>query len=160
MSLQYQTPEGRKRAEAAQTVIARGRALAGLTQEQAAEKLCIDPRTLRRYESGELPTPDDIILRMAELAGEPYLVYQHFKTRYQIGDAILPEISPVPLAVAVVGLLHELEKLERGRVASRLLELASDGVIDPSEEKDFQMVMEKLDGVRRAVELLRYARRD
>ena len=57
-------------------------------------------------------------------------------------------------------MLHELEKLERGRVASRLLELASDGVIDPSEEKDFQMVMEKLDGVRRAVELLRYARRD
>lgn len=159
MIRRYQTSEDRARAEDARLPIRIGRERLGLTQEELAEDLCLDPRTLRRYESGELPTPDDLALRVAELAGEPLLLYQHFKDKYRIGDDILPPVEAVPLAVAVVNLLHELEKLERSHVASRLLELASDGVIDTGEEGDFRMVMEKLAGVRRAVELMRYCRR-
>jgi len=133
--------------------------LSGLTQEAMADALHVDPRTLRRYESGELPTPDEVMLKLVTTFGHPSLLYRHFREKYHIPDTMMPEVKTVPLAVAVVNLLHELEKLERGHVASRLLELASDGLIDPGEEKDFQLVMEKLDGVRRAVELLRYSRR-
>lgn len=156
----YNTPEDTARAEAARTPIEEGRKLAEMTQEQLAEYLRIDPRTLRRYESGELPTPDTVMLEVAELASRPVLLYKHYKSKYGISDEILPPVEAVPLAVAVVNLLSELEKLERNRVASRLLEMARDGVIDANEANDFATVMDKLDGVRRAVDLLRYARRD
>ena len=155
----YKTPEGGARAETARTPIHEGRELAGWSQERMAEYLRIDPRTLRRYEAGELPTPDNLMLEVAELAGRPLLLHKHYKSKYGISDEILPPVEAMPLAVAVVNLLSELEQLERHRVASRLLELARDGVIDPSEEQDFRMVMDKLDGVRRAVELLRYSER-
>lgn len=154
------TEDPRARAEEALTPVRRGREKTGMSQERMAEYLRIDPRTLRRYESGDLPTPDALLLDVAELAGQPLLVYEHFRTKYGISDEILPPIRAVPVAVAVVNLLHELEKLERGRVASRLLELANDGVIDAGEEADFTMIMEKLQGVRRAVDMLRYCRRE
>jgi len=155
----YQTPEGRNRAEPDRTPILEGRLAAGLTQEAMAELLNVDTRTLRRYESGEVPTPDELMLAAAGEAKQPFLLYKHFKSKYRIGDDMMPPVEPVPLALAVVGLLSELEKLERNRVASRLLELARDGIIDPAETADFQVIMDKLDGVRRAVELLRYSRR-
>lgn len=153
------TEDTRARAPDARTLIARGRALAEMSQETLAEYLRIDPRTLRRYEAGELPTPDALMLEVAELAGQPLLVYEHFRTKYGIADEILPPMQAVPLALAVVNLLHELEKLERGRVASRLLELSHDGVIDAGEDADFNMIMDKLQGVRRAVDMLRYCDR-
>lgn len=156
----YQTRKRGSRTEAAPLPILAGRLKAELSQEDMAEALNVDPRTLRRYESGELPTPDDIMLTAVEIFGEPFLLYRHFKEKYGIPDSMMPTAEPIPLAVAAINLLRELDHLERGRVASRLLELADDGIIDPEEEKDYSMIMEKLDGVRRAVELLRYYRRD
>ena len=143
----------------ARTPIKAGRDLTDDTQEKFAELLNVDPRTLRRYETGELPTPDDIMFLVSDMTGQPILLYRHFKEKYGIRDDMMPPVQAVPLALATVNLLTELEKLERHRTASRLLELAQDGVIDPAEEKDFAMIQEKLDGVRRAVELLRYCRR-
>ena len=143
--------------DARPTPIREARELAGYTQEGFAEYLRIDPRTLRRYESGELETPDAVMLDAVELAGRPLLLYRHFKGKYRIADEILPPVEAVPLPVAVLNLLHELDQLERSRTASRLLELTRDGVIDPEEERDYRMILAKLEGVRRAVTLLRYA---
>lgn len=148
------------RAEEAPSLLRQGRNLAQMSQEELAEYLRIDPRTLRRYEAGDIPTPDTVMLDVTELAGQPLLLYKHFKQKYGISDEILPPVEPVPLAVAVINLLRELKRLETNQVASRLLDLADDGTIDPSEEADFAFVLEKLDGVRRAVELLRYCRKE
>ena len=131
-----------------------------MSQEQLADYLHVDPRTVRRYESGELPVPDGVMLDLTELAGRPILLYKHFKAKYEIADEILPPVESVPLAVAVINVLRELRKLEEHKVASRLLDLADDGVIDPEEKEGFDMIMKQLDGVRRAVELLRYHRRE
>ncbi len=136
-----------------------GRIKTQLTQERFAEQFSIDVRTLRRYETGELEPPDELMLAVAENVGDPLLMYQHFKQKYRLPDEIVPEVEAVPLTQAVVALLHELEKLETGRVASKLLELAADGIIDPAERSSFEVIMRALDGVRRAVEQLRYARR-
>lgn len=155
----YGNGSGEPRTEEARRPIATGRLMTGLSQEEMAERLHVDVRTLRRYETGELPTPDEVMLEAASAAGEPYLLYWHFREKYRIPDSMMPPVQPTPLAVAVVNLLSELEKLERTRTASRLLELARDGVIDPGEETAFRMIMETLDGVRQAVELLRYSRR-
>lgn len=158
MSLSHK-PDTRTRAEADRLPILEGRLKSGDTQEAFAEALGIDVRTLRRYESGELPTPDEIMRDVALLLEDPILLYRHFKIKYEIGDEMLPPVEVMPLSLAVVNLLSELAALERHHVATRLLELARDNVIDPGEEADYAMVMDKLDGVRRAVELLRYCRR-
>ena len=104
-------------------------------------------------------TPDDVMLAVSELAGCQMLLYQHFKIKYRIADEMMPGVTELPLAQAVVTLLTELAELEKHQVASKLLSMATDGVIDTREQKDFDFVMQKLDGVRRAVELLRYSRR-
>ena len=156
----YQAPGTETRTDRARLPIQTGRLETGESQESMADLLAVDARTLRRYESGELPTPDDVMLRVAEMAEDPLLLYQHFKGKYHISDDMLPPVEAVPLAVAVVNLLTELDRLERGRVASRLLELARDGIIEPGEAEDYRMIMKQLDGVRRAVELLRYYRRE
>ena len=153
------TDESKRIPDDARLPIATARLLTGKSQEEMAELLHIDPRTLRKYEAGALPTPDDVMLTAAEAAEEPYLLYWHFREKYGIPDSMMPPVRPMPLAVAVVNLLAELEKLERTQTASRLLGLARDGVIDPGEEKAFGMIMETLDGVRQAVELLRYSKR-
>ena len=72
----YQTARVGARAPEARTPIREGRERAGMTQEALAEYLRIDPRTLRRYESGEIPTPDGLLLETAELAGLPLLVFR------------------------------------------------------------------------------------
>ena len=145
------------RADRAPSLLRTGRELAHMTQEELAGFLNVDTRTVKRYEAGDLPTPDRLMLEVAELADRPELIYRHFKQKYQIADEILPPIEVVPLAVAVIHLLRELRKLEERQIASKLLTLADDGTIDPDEEKDFAFVMQHLDGVRRAVELLRYS---
>lgn len=148
------------RAENGPPPVRTGRIMTGRSQEEMAGILHIDPRTLRRYESGEEATPDDVMLKVAELAKSPMLMYLHFKVKYQIADEILPQVEEMPLAQAVVNLLSELAELEQSGVASKLLALAADGLIDPGEEKDFDFIMARLDGVRRGVELLRYSRKE
>lgn len=154
-----QTPNGAARAGSATLPIADGRRASGLTQEALAAALSIDVRTLRRYESGELPTPDEAMETLACICDDPHLLYRHFREKYHISDDIMPPVEVVPLSLAVVNLLSELAALEHNHVASRLLELARDDVIDPGEEADYNMIMDKLNGVKRAVELLRYCRR-
>ena len=153
----YDPKKAGARTAPVRTIIREGRERTGLSQEQLAEKLNMDPRTLRRYESGEFEVPNDTMQKVADLAGDSLLMYRHLKDKYHIRDDIMPPVRPVPLAVAVLHLLAELRKLEKTQTATRLLELADDGVIDPGEKADFSMIMEKLDGVKQAVEMLRYS---
>lgn len=137
--------------------------MSGMSQEELAEYLHIDERTVRRYESGELPVPDHIMVEVAELPGvtEPaFLMHRHYKEKYGIADEILPPVQRVPLAVAVINLLREGKRLEQSQVMTKLLELADDGIIDPEEKTDFELIMDKLDGFRKAMELLRYSRKE
>ena len=73
MSTAYPGNDGGERADDAQTIIKTGRKITGLTQEAMAAILGTDPRTLRRWESGEATTPDDIMLAVAKMANSPPL---------------------------------------------------------------------------------------
>ncbi len=140
--------------------IKKGRIMTGLTQDAMAEVLGVDVRTLRRYESGEDPTPDAIMLELAERVKCPILVYEHLKGKYHIADELMPSVKEVTLSQAVVNLLNALEELERQHVASKLLAMASDGIIDMTEAAHYSFVLSKLDGVRQAVEQLRYHKKE
>lgn len=132
--------------------------MTGLTQEDMAEVLGVDVRTLRRYESGETPTPDAIILDLAERVKCPYLIYEHFKVKYRIADDLMPSVEEVTLAQAVVSLLDALVDLERNQVATKLLAMSADGLIDMTEAADYSFVLSKFERVRQAVEQLRYCK--
>ena len=158
MSQRYQTPEDRTRAAPVRPPIREGRELSGMSQEDLAEYLRIDPRTLRRYEAGEIPTPDNIMLEVAELPNVPtLLLYKHFRQKYRIPDDMMPAVDAVPVAVAVIHLLREIRKWEATKGATMLLDMADNGTIDPEEEKDFAFVMEKLEGICKAVAMLKYS---
>jgi len=160
MSPEYQPSGQSTRTEDAPRPILAGRLATGMSQEAMADALHIDQRTLRRYETGELRTPDDIMLKMATTFGRPALLYRHFKEKYEIPDEMMPAVEPVPLSMAVVSLLYELERLEKAGIASELLKLAADGKIDPDEKADFDFIMSRLDGVVEAVARLRYSRKE
>lgn len=130
--------------------------MTGLTQEAMAEVLGVDVRTLRRYEAGELPTPDAIMVELAERVKSPLLLHEHYKTKYRIADDIMPSVEEMKLSQAVVGLLNALAELEQHQVATRLLALAADGMIDLTEEPHYTFVLSKLGAVRQAVEQLIY----
>lgn len=130
--------------------------MTGLTQEAMAEVLGVDVRTLRRYELGEDPTPDALLVELAERVKSPILVHEHYKTKYHIADEIMPTVEEMKLSQAVVCLLNALADLERNQVATKLLEMAADGIIDMTEAPHYTFVLSKLTAVRQAVEQLRY----
>ena len=156
MATEYTLPTLEARVEKALPPIKKGRLMSGLTQEAMAEVLGVDVRTLRRYESGEDPTPDALMLDLADRVQSPILIYEHYKQKYRIADEIMPSVDEVSLSQAVVTLLNALAELERQQVATKLLAMADDGMIDMTEEPHYTFVLSKLEGVRRAVEQLRY----
>ena len=158
MSTAYPGNDGGERADDAQTIIKTGRKITGLTQEAMAAILGTDPRTLRRWESGEATT-DDIMLAVAKMANSPLLMFRHFKEKYKIADEIMPSVESMALSQAVIGLLYSLADLEREQVATRLLDLASDGMIDYQEEADYGYIMAKLDGLIQAVTNLKFCQK-
>lgn len=158
MNKEYQAHDQGARAYEIRNPLREGRTMSGHTQEELAELLGVDVRTIRRYEAGQTPVPDDIMLQVSSLADEPLLLYWHFKQKYRLPDEILPEVQRVDAAQAVIALLHELDELEKAHVASKLLALFADGIIDPSERSDYEFITSKFAGVNRAWQTLRHAR--
>ena len=159
MPTAYPQPDPQARAEPTPSPLKTGRELSGLTQEALAATLGTNPRTLRRWEADPEKTPDDVMLSMAQLTGCPQLLYNHFKTKYRIADEIMPSVEDMALAQAVVDLLHNLAILEQEHIATRLLGLAADGMIDYQEEADYGYIMAKLDGLIQAVTNLKFCQK-
>lgn len=60
---------------------------AGLTRLQAAMRLCSSETSLREYESGARPVPDDMVLAMAREYRTPWLRIQHLS-----GNAVFRDV--------------------------------------------------------------------
>lgn len=156
----YQNMDRGTRTDGVRSLLETGRKMAGLSQEELAAKIPVNVRTLRRYESGELETPDEVMLKVANMARCPMLIYKHMRTKYKISEEILPELAEMTLSQAVVSLLHELQDLEDKRVVPQLLMLVADGHIDPREAEDFSRIMNELNDVVLAVHNLTYCRKE
>lgn len=159
MSTAYRQTDPPARADDAPSPLKTGRDLTGLTQEAMAATLGTDPRTLRRWEADPEKTPDEIMLTVARLADCPQLLYTHFKSKYRIADEIMPSLEDMALSQAVIGLLNALAILEQEHIATRLLALAADGMIDYQEEADYAYIMAKLDGLIQAVTNLKFCQK-
>ncbi len=110
---------------------------AGLTQEQAAERLGISPESMKQYELGKRVPPDRVVLGMMELYGCPWLALAHRQQTDALGVLPAAEIRPLPQAsLALRNRLHDA----MGRL-DELLRIAEDGRIDDLERPVFDGIV-------------------
>lgn len=134
------------------------RRTAGLTQERWAEVLGIAPETVRRYESGELTPSDEVVLRMAEAAGQWILCYWHLARKSRVAGGILPEVRERTLPEAVLNLIVRINDFSRNGLES-LTRLASDGKISSAEVLEFGEDLAQLRELVAAAYEIEYAER-
>ena len=112
-----------------QNVYKMGRELSGLSQEKASDLLNISTRCLRYYESGDVPTPDDMAYHMMGVYGVPYLGWLHLQQNV-VGANILPPLSPelYGAALGLQGAIHTLYSK-----VPVIAKIAEDNLIDSEE---------------------------
>ncbi len=135
----------------------RARATAGLTQERWAEQLGVSVESVRLYESGSGLPSDEVVTRMIEVAVLPVLGYWHLMNKSRVAAEILPEVRAVPLAQAVVQLLHRIREFDEQHRVRELLSIAEDGQIDSAERDAFDSIVKELDGIVQAAMALKFS---
>ena len=141
-----------------ETLYARYRKAAGMTQEYAAELLGVATRTLQAWERGESTPPNIRVLAMCDIYTAPTLAIEHLRMTNIIAYDTLPAVRAVPVAQAVCSLLAQIRKLEEVHAGDRLLDIAADGKVDEIERADFDQLLIELEPVIGAVLSLKYAR--
>lgn len=132
------------------------RQTAGLTQERWSEVLGISPDAVRQYESGRILPSDEVVLAMAEVAGQPILGYWHLVNKSRVAGEILPEIKKRPLSEAVLNLIVRVEDFSRGGLED-LKRLAADGKISANEVTAFGEALVELRDLISAAYEIEYA---
>lgn len=114
--------------------VANARYMAGLTQEQATERLSlyvsgrenIGCRSISRYENGS-PIPEAVINAMKEVYQAHELTWIYLSTKNEVGKNILPEIKllGLPNAVSCLEMIisktdEEIEKFKKAAFERRL----------------------------------------
>lgn len=141
-----------------ESIYARYRKAAGMTQEYAAELLGVAVRTLAAWERGESKPSDERVLSMVDVYCAPTLAIEHLRATTAIARGILPPVDAVPLPQAVCQLLSAIRTLEEIHAGDKLLQIAADGKVDDMEAPDFARLLEELEPVMAAVLALKYAR--
>lgn len=116
-----------------------------LTQEQAAERLCVSETTMKAWEQGARVPDNETVAQMAELYETPWLLLEHALTA---GGAlgVLPDgITIQGLPTAVLTLINRATALADDY--RRLMIIAEDGVIDEAERPDFTEISANIQGV-------------
>lgn len=121
---------------------------AGKSVERAAEELNISPRTLHRYESGEISPPPEIVLDMARIYRAPALISWYRATicpiGRKLGPPVLNNIDKTPLA----RFFKYAEELEEAAPAAReiagmVLNKCSVGDFDEREKAELEWLAEQ-----------------
>lgn len=108
---------------------------AGLTQEQASEKLYVSKRTLQNYESGS-NVPDEVVLNMVEVYNTPLLAWWHMKHTNPLGK-FLPEIV-LPKTEGDMAFQTILSQDEVDYIVNTMKKIMFDGKIDHYEIPDLE----------------------
>ena len=144
--------------ETYESLYARYRKAAGMTQEYAAELLGVAVRTLQAWERGESTPPNIRVLAMCDIYCAPTLAIEHLRMTNIIAYDTLPAVRMVPVAQAVCSLISQIRKLEAIHAGDQLLQIAADGRIDEIERADYDQLLLELEPVVAAVLALKYAR--
>ncbi|MDR1572382.1 MAG: helix-turn-helix transcriptional regulator [Clostridiales Family XIII bacterium] len=113
---------------------------AGLTQEQASEKLHIALRTLSSYENGETPVNDKMVAAMVELYKSPLLAWRHLKETSELGK-YLPEVI-MPQTNGDMAFQMILAQDDLKPVVDEIKRIMSDGKVGDDEMAAFDESIE------------------
>lgn len=108
----------------------------------AAERLCVDPRTLERYELETSIPPSDIVRIMADVYHAPELPYWYCANACPIGRVCVPEIKQHPLERIALQ-LGAVVRAVRPAV-EELQDIACDGVVDDDEVPRMQQAIQSI----------------
>lgn len=114
----------------------------GLSREEAAHRLYVGSRTLASYELGETIAPPDVVMKMAEVYGEPTLPADYCAKVCPIGQVLAHSLNRSEFAVTVLRVLKEFADVDKLR--GDLIKIASDGKINPHEEAEFTAIMREM----------------
>jgi len=115
---------------------------AGITREEAAHCIYIGTRTLADYELGRTVAPPDVVMRMAEVYQEPALPADYCSKICPIGQVLAHSLDRSEFAITVLRVLKEFSDVERLR--GNLIQIASDGKINPHEVDEFKTIMKEM----------------
>ena len=127
---------------------------AGITREEAAHRIYIGTRTLADYELGRTIAPPDVVMRMAEVYQEPTLPADYCSIVCPIGQVIAHSIDRSEFAITVLRVLKEFADVEKLR--DNLIQIASDGKINPHEVDEFKTIMKEMVELERWIGELKY----
>ena len=127
---------------------------AKLSREEAAHRLYIGTRTLADYESGRTVAPPDVVLRMAEVYGEPALTADYCAKVCPIGQVLAHSLNRSEFAVTVLRLLKEFTDVEHLR--DSLIHIASDGRVNPHEVDEFKEIIREMVELERQIGELKF----
>jgi len=111
-----------------------------LTQEDAAERLNISPRTLSDYENGHAKVPDDIVDAMCDLYDAPMLAWWHLRHTSKLGRRLPEVIMPTTNGDVTAQLCLSERRLSQ--VVAEIQEILWDGKIDESEKTSYDKAIE------------------
>ena len=130
------------------------RSAAGLTREQASEKLeFISADRLYRIESGEtVPHPDEV-LAMQRCYKNPLLCNQYCTKECEIGREFQSELRVKHLPQITLEIVDTINSLEDQK--NRLIEITTDSSIQEEELPDFLLIKKELERISEACESLK-----
>ena len=128
----------------------------GITQEKAAELLCVSVESIRAYESGRTVPPNDIVCAMIEVYGTQYLAYQHLMHTSGPAQLCLPPVQLKDLLAAMARLQKEVDDFLPCR--DELWQITYKGVIADKDQPRYEAIMSELDDIVAAVMSLKYAK--
>ena len=120
------------------------RRAAGITQERAAELLCISVRSLADYETGQRIPPGDVIDRMSTIYDNVALGIQHIRATNALAARVVPQLEERSLMELALRIYNRLRRFARDDSVERLLTIAEDGEIDREERPEFDAILADL----------------
>lgn len=125
-----------------------------LTREAAGEQMIhISPERIEKIESGKVTPHPDEVLTMETCYQNPELCNYYCTHECPIGMKYVPEVKLKDLAQITVEMLASLNAMEKEK--NRLIEISVDGRVNDFEREDFDVILEKLNAIDRAIQGLR-----
>lgn len=145
---------GRKSTRENKTVYQLAREQAGLTLEEAENRMDgMTAERISRIEGGTVRIQPEDVLLMAGCYKAPELKNYYCTHECAIGRETVPEVETKSIGQITIETLNALNKLNQRK--DRLLEIAEDGKVRPDELEDFLAIKEILDKLDSSVSSLR-----
>lgn len=126
---------------------------AGLTQEQAAELLEKDVRTISKYESNQSKPPIDVMDKICDIYQDDWIGYEYLQ-QYKLGQRLFTHIKEQTLAENTLSLAVNFNRSKE--LLNDLMTICMDGKISLKEKPKYIKILNALRLVAKDIMLLRF----